>query len=434
MLLNKIMKKFLIKTHGCKSNQLESEVIKEKLTAAGYLETTNPDEADIFILNSCSVTENADNEALRTIRHIKNKHKNIYTVLTGCSAQLNYEKIKELGLVDLILGNNDKFEIVSALKRQENIVNDIFETKSFNNQTIHNYFKTRGYVKIQDGCNNYCSYCTIPLARGKSRSNSEKNILEQIKIYTDSGIKEIVLTGIHIGQWGMDFNDNRELLNLLEKIEETDIIRYRLGSLNTIEVNDRLLDFLSQSQKFCPHFHMSLQSLNDKTLSSMNRHYSAKSCLELMKKIDDIFNKPFIGSDIIVGFPGESEADFDVTYNNALISKLSNIHVFPYSVRNNTKAAQMDGQISFIEKQKRADILHKLAQKKYNDFINKNIGTTSQLLVEKRPDKKTGCLKGVTKNYLTVYLEEKDLNLCNTIQNIKILSLDDNKKLLAKIL
>ena len=187
------MKRFYIKTHGCKANQLESNILREKLLNANYEETKQSSEADIFILNSCSVTETADIEALRTLRNIKHKKPDILTVFTGCSAQLNSQKTKQIDYIDIILGNNDKFDIVNAIKTQNSHIEDIFNVKEFNNQFIHNYSKTRGYLKIQDGCNNYCSYCTIPYARGNSRSNSIDNIIEQIKIYTDIGIKEIVL-------------------------------------------------------------------------------------------------------------------------------------------------------------------------------------------------------------------------------------------------
>ena len=427
------MKTFFIKTHGCKSNQLESNIIREKLLNAGYVESLQNTNADIYILNSCSVTETADIEALRTLRNIKHKNPATMTILTGCSAQLNASKVAELDFIDIILGNNDKFEIIEAINNQKSKVQDIFTVHQFNNQPLHSYSKTRGYLKIQDGCNNYCSYCTIPFARGKSRSNSIENILEQIKIYTNSGIKEVVLTGIHIGQWGEDFEPKQNMLTLLEAIEKTQIQRYRLGSLNPLEINDEMLNFLSQSSKFCPHFHLSLQSLCDKTLKNMNRHYNAQTCLELINKIDEMFRLPFIGSDIIVGFPDENETDFETTYKNVIESKLSSIHVFPYSIRKNTKAAEMTNQIPEKIKHQRADLLHKVANEKLNSFISQNIGIKTQILIEKNPDKKTRLLKGVTPNYLTVYLNACDKNLLNTIQNIKITTKDSSDKLFGEI-
>ena len=434
MILKYIMKKFLIKTNGCKANQLESEIIKEKLLNSGYAEAQKINDAEIYILNSCSVTENADIDALRVLRNIKNKNNAVYTVITGCSAQLNAENIKELDYIDLILGNDDKFGIVEAIKENTGKVSDIFKVKTFNNQPIHNYSKTRGYVKVQDGCNNYCSYCTIPLARGNSRSNNIENILEQIKIYSDANIKEIVLTGIHIGQWGEDFDTPADFLTLIEAIEKTNIKRYRLGSLNPLEISDTLLKVLSQSEKFCPHFHLSLQSLNDRVLYNMNRHYSAQDCLELTDKIEQHFNLPFIGSDIIVGFPDESDEDFEITCENAIKAKLSNIHVFPYSIRRNTKAAEMKNQVPEKIKHLRAEKLHKIANEKYKNFIEKNIGTTAEILVEKRPDKHTGFPKGITKNYLTIHLNDTNKDIYNTIQNVRIEAVDSIGHITGKII
>ena len=420
------MKKFFIKTLGCKSNQLEAAVMREKLIAAGYKQASKIDEADIFIMNSCSVTETADNEALRVIRNIKHKNRKVTSVLTGCSAQLNSEKLMDLPYVDIVLGNDDKFDIVQMLESHCSKVTDIFELTSFNNQPIHDYFNTRGFLKIQDGCNNYCSYCTIPFARGKSRSNNIENIISQIKLYTDIGLKEIVLTGIHIGQWGEDLKESYKLMDLLENIEETEIKRYRLGSLNTLEINDELLNFLSQSKKFCPHFHLSIQSLNNKILRLMNRNYTSESCMELMEKIKDKFNKPFIGSDIIVGFPNETDEDFVDTLRKTQNSKLSNIHVFPYSIRNNTKAASMDNQVPEKIKQERAMIMHNIAKQKFLNFKNDNVNTIADVLIEKRPDKKTGFLKGVTSNYLNVLIKTNDKNLHNQIKKAKITRIDQN--------
>ena len=411
-------KNFLIKTHGCKTNQLESAVIAEKLAQSGYVQVKKLEEAGIFILNSCSVTSNADDEALRQIRHAKHVNSGIITVLTGCSAQLKSQELKNLEFIDIIAGNNDKFEIPELLAQKINKVTDIFKISDFNNQFVHDYAKTRGYLKIQDGCNNYCSYCTIPFARGNCRSNSAANIIEQINNFHENGIKEVVLTGIHIGQWGVE--SGKTLLNLLEKIEKTPIPRYRLGSLNPLEMDDELLKFLAQSGKFCPHFHLSLQSLTDKTLENMNRHYSAELCLELIDKLNGLFRLPFLGSDIIAGFPGETEEDFATTLENVQKSGLSNVHVFPYSLRKNTKAAEMTGHLPLKIKKERAQLLKNAAKEKFEKFVAKNTGTEQEVLIEKHPDKKTGMLKGVTKNYLNVYCKNTDKSLLNTIQTVKI--------------
>ena len=429
------MKRYILKTHGCKSNQLESAVIEEKLSSNGFKKVKNLSEADIFILNSCSVTENADNEALRTLRHVKNTNPKILTILTGCSAQLRAKELSNLEFIDIVLGNNDKFDIATHVENRNSKITDIFCVQEFNNQVINHYNNTRGYLKIQDGCNNYCSYCTIPYARGKSRSNISENIIKQIQIYNEIGIKEIVLTGIHIGQWGLDFTPQKSLIDLLKEIEKTSIKRYRLGSLNPLEITDDLINFLHDSEKFCPHFHLSLQSLTDKTLLAMNRPYTADKCVELTEKLSQKFKLPFIGSDIITGFPAETDDDFETTINNVKKSNLSNIHVFPYSIRSNTVASEMKNQIDDKIKHERANILHKIAKEKFEIFKEKNIGHVTDLLIEKRPDKNTGMLKGVTANYLNVCLESSEKSLLNTIQKIKIVKQEkSNSRLIGKII
>lgn len=418
------MKKFVLKTHGCKTNQLESAVICEKLVEGGYIETKKIQDADVYILNSCSVTSNSDDEALRHLRHVKNVKPDILTVLTGCTAQLSRGEIEELSYIDILAGNDDKFNILNMIENNISNVSDIFKVEKFNNQLIHDYAKTRGYLKIQDGCNNYCSYCTIPFARGKSRSNSVENIIEQINIYNNIGVKEVVLTGIHIGQWGQDISSS--LKKLLFRIEGTPIERYRLGSLNPLELDDELIDFLSASEKFCPHFHLSLQSLNTKTLFAMNRRYSSELCMELIDKLNNKFELPFLGSDIIVGFPGETDEDFAETLKNAENSGLSNIHVFPYSLRKNTAAQSLPQHLSLSIKKERAQMLKEVAFLKYKEFVEKNIGKNVQILIEKSPDKNSGLLKGVTGNYLNAVTESQDRSLLNTIQSAKIVKFENN--------
>ena len=240
-----------------------------------------------------------------------------------------------------------------------------------------------------------------------------------------NGTKEVVLTGIHIGQWGLEWS--LELVDLLYEIEKTSILRYRLGSLYINEIDDRMLEFLKKSEKFCPHFHLSLQSLCNKTLENMNRKYSSSDAIEITKKLYNTFNEPFLGCDIIAGFPDESDEDFNVTYENLGALPLSYIHAFPYSIRENTKAAAMSMQIPEETKQKRAEQLKNAAKLKYNLFIEKNINTIAEVLVEKRPDRHTGFLKGVTKNYLNVYIDSYDKSLHNTVQKVKILNTKDEK-------
>lgn len=258
---------------GCKSNQLEGCLIEENLIINGYKKVDKISEADFFILNSCTVTHKSDNEAFSIVRHAKAANSNIKTVLTGCIAQIEREELLKNPNIDIVLGNDEKLEIAQYLDKSC-AVGKIEDLNTFHNVFLQDTKKTRASLKIQDGCNNRCSYCIIPFARGKNRSADLDFILEQIKIYEQAGFKEIMLTGIHIGQWGNNEGD-KNLLYLLQNIEtKTDIPRFRLGSLNPLEIDCKMLEFLKNSEKFCPHFHLSLQSMCDKTLKSMNNFYS----------------------------------------------------------------------------------------------------------------------------------------------------------------
>ncbi len=429
------MKKFIIKTLGCKTNQIESALIAEIMTNAGYSEVTKTQEADYYILNSCSVTHIADSKNLSYLRRAKRENPKIITVLTGCMAQLEKDMIIKKNLADYVIGNYEKNDIVKILEKNQNIaVSDIFEHDFFRYEKIHQIHRTRASVKIQDGCSNRCSYCTIPFARGKNRSNGIENIIEQINLFAQNGYYETVLTGIHIGQWGSDFDDKKNLQELLEKIEETNINRYRLGSLNPLELNENFIEFLSKSKKFCPHFHLSLQSVCDKTLKNMNRHYSASQIFELVNLINSKFDKAFIGSDIIMGFPDETDEDFEITRQNLDKLNLSRIHVFPYSRRKGTIADTMPNQIPEIIKKERCKIIQEISDKKYFEFLKANIGTENEVIIEKNRDKKTNLLKGVTKNYINVLINDKD-EYKDKLQKVYITGFSlDNTKLLANIL
>lgn len=407
------MKKFYLKSMGCKSNQFEGQIVAEKLLEAGYSQVNKLEEADFYILNSCSVTHKSDKEAMYLLRHAHSL--GLKTVLTGCIAQIERGKLLENDFIDYVYGNEDKFKLAEYLDKDQSFaVKDLMGETEFCPVTLNDTTKTRISLKIQDGCDNRCSYCVIPFGRGKSRSAQPEFIMNEINRYAQNGYMEVVLTGIHIGQWGKEWN--KSILNLLQKIEtETNIHRYRLGSLNPLEITSELINFLQASEKFCPHFHLSLQSACNSTLKRMNRHYTVELYLDQIEDIVSRFNNPFLGSDIITGFAGETEEDFEVTVENILKSKLSKIHVFPYSVRKGTLAERMSGHLPDSIKEERAEVIKKISQDKYNEFINRNIGTTQEVLIEKRPDKNTGRYKGVTRNYLNVLLDEGEFN---TLQSV----------------
>ncbi len=418
---------FFIHTMGCKSNQFESSIIRENLIKNGMKEAENIEDAEIYILNSCTVTHKSDNEAMYLLRNAKHKNPDIITVITGCIAQVEKENLLENEFIDIAVGNDEKLNLFDILSQGHLCsVSDIMKLDKFNKTVLTDMSKTRASLKIQDGCDNRCSYCIIPYARGKSRSADTDFTVEQINNFADRNFKEIVLTGIHIGQWGKE--SGLKLTDLLKKIEtETHIERFRLGSLNPLEIDDEMLDFLSGSKKFCPHFHLSLQSACDKTLVSMNRFYKTDDYLKLIEKINSLFDLPFLGSDIIAGFAGETENDFETTCQNLKKSGLTQIHTFPYSLRHGTKGAASDEQVDEKEKERRATIIKEISLQKYEDFLKKNIGREHEILIEKHPDKKTGRLKGVTRNYLTVITDGKDEKFLNTLQRVKIQEIKDGK-------
>lgn len=422
---------------GCKSNKFESSIIIENLQSHGWQEVKKFDEADFYILNSCSVTHKSDNEAMYLLRNSKHKKPGIINIVTGCMAQIEKENLLKTGYVDYVVGNDEKlkmFEVLEKLKNSKNkcLATDILALTEFNTTHLADTSQTRASLKIQDGCDNRCTYCIIPFARGKSRSAKKNFIISEIKNLEEKGFKEIVFTGIHIGLWGKEFGFS--LVDLLKEVEEkTSIPRYRLGSLNPHEITDELLEVLRNSKKFCPHFHLSLQSACNKTLRSMNRFYKVEDYLAQIDKINEIFDKPFLGSDIITGFAGETEEDFETTKQNLEKSVLSQIHTFPYSKRQGTVGAGLEAQNSDEIKNERADVVKSISRQKYVEFVEKNLGCTAEVLVEKHPDKKTGFMKGMTRNYLTVLLDTKDTSLANTLQQAKI-ERYENGKILGKLI
>ena len=424
-------KTFYIHTMGCKANQFETALIIENFETHGLRHVEKIEDAGMYILNSCTVTHKSDSEALYLLRNAKHKKPDIITVLTGCVAQIEKEKLLENDFIDYVIGNDEKltlYEILEKIKQEKSrcAAKDIMNLPDFHKAVLIDTAKTRASLKIQDGCDNRCSYCIIPFARGKSRSADIDFVIEQINNFSKHGFHEVVLTGIHIGLWGKDFG--LTLIDLLKEVEgRTSIERYRLGSLNPLEITDDLLEFLCKSEKFCPHFHLSLQSACNKTLKSMNRFYKVEDYLKQIDKINSMFDLPFLGSDIITGFAGETDADFTITKQNLEKSGLSQIHTFPYSKRAGTIGADMDNQVDDKIKEKRAGIVKEISKHKLDKFINKNLGSVREILIEKHADKHSGFLKGVTRNYLTVITDSKDEQLLNSLAKVKIVKYENGK-------
>ncbi len=420
------MTTFLLKYMGCKSSQFEGAIIEENLINAGFEKVSEIKDADLYILNSCSVTHKSDDEALYLLRHAKHTNENIKTLITGCVAQIERDKLLEYDFVDFVLGNNEKLNIVEFLQKNEDCeVGDIMNMTDFHEAVLIDTTKTRASLKIQDGCDNRCAYCIIPFARGKSRSAKSDFIIDQIKSFEKHGFKEVIFTGIHIGQWGKEWG--KTILDLLKEVEANTNVRYRLGSLYPNEITDELLDFLSTSKQFCPHFHLSLQSACNRTLERMNRRYKVEDYLEQIEKINKLFELPFLGSDVIAGFVGETQEDFETTLKNLEKSGLTAIHTFPYSIRKGTQAEKMEGHLPDKVKEERATAIKKISAQKTKDFLEKNVGTVHNVLVEKHLDKHLNVLKGMSENYITVLLNSDDRNLINTIQKVKITKIKDGK-------
>ena len=405
---------------GCKANQFESAIIEEDLIKNGLEKVKDVKDADFYILNSCSVTHKSDNEAMYLLRAAKHKNPNVVTIATGCMAQIEKEELLKNDFIDYVVGNDEKLHLYEIINSDTKfLAKDILKLAEFSKVELIDTTKTRASLKIQDGCDNRCTYCIIWKARGKSRSADSDFIVEQINNFSKHGFKEVMLTGIHIGQWGKEFG--LTLLDLLKEIEKrTTIERYRLGSLNPTEITDELLDFLSKSDKFSPHFHLSLQSANDKTLRSMNRFYKTEDYLAQIDKINDIFELPFLGSDIIAGFAGETDEDFEISRENLSKSGLTQIHTFPYSIRKGTIGASMPNQNSDEVKNRRATIIKEISKQKFKEFVNKNLGRVCEVLIEKHPDKHSGNLKGMTRNYLTVQIVSNRNDLFNTLQQVRL--------------
>ena len=420
------MKTFLLKSMGCKSNQFEGAIIEENLINAGFDKVNDIKDADLFILNSCSVTHKSDDEALYLIRHAKHTNENIKTLITGCVAQIERDKLLDYDFIDYVLGNDEKLNIVEFLQKNEDCeVGDIMNMTDFHEAVLIDTTKTRASLKIQDGCDNRCAYCIIPFARGNSRSAKSDFVIEQIKSFEEHGFKEVIFTGIHIGQWGKEWG--KTILDLLKEVETHTNVRYRLGSLYPNEITDELLDFLSKSEQFCPHFHLSLQSACNRTLERMNRSYKVEDYLEQIEKINELFELPFLGSDVIAGFVGETQEDFETTVENLKKSGLTAIHTFPYSIRKGTQAEKMEGHLPDKVKEERATAIKKISSQKTKEFLEKNVGTVHNVLVEKHLDKHLNVLKGMSENYITVLLNSDDRDLINTIQRVKITEIKDGK-------
>lgn len=406
--------KFIIYNLGCKVNSYESNVMTENLENAGYILTDNVEEANIAIVNTCSVTNTADSKSLKTLRQVKKNNPNIILIACGCLAQVNSEIIKEKTNADIIIGNIGKSKIVDLIKnylRDKNSIEDIKDImhSSFETMKLNNFDKTRAFVKIQDGCNNFCSYCIIPYTRGNVRSKPKDDVIKEVKELIKSGHQEIVLAGIHTGHYGSEFKDYdfADLLNELVKIDG--LLRLRISSIEIVELNDKFLEVLKNNKVLVDHLHIPLQSGSDPILKAMNRRYNLEYYENKIKEIRKIRPNISISTDVIVGFPGETKELFEETIATVKRLQFSKIHVFPYSRRKGTKADLMPNQVDEHEKKERARILIEVSKELEIAYMTKFINTEVSFIAETYVD---GYIFGHTGTYLAI----KMLNCENVLK------------------
>lgn len=409
--------KIFIETLGCKVNTYESEVIKEEFLRNGYELADNLSDANVIAVNTCSVTNQSDAKSRKVIRNARKNNKNAILVVCGCSSQNHQDELKDLG-ADILIGNKDKSKIFDYVNNYDNkqiinyynMINTDFEKMSLDNYSE----RTRAFVKIQDGCNNYCSYCIIPYLRGTIRNKDLNDAINEINTLVNNGFKEIVLTGIHTGSYP-------ELVKLIQEISKNDKLeRIRISSIEATEINDEFLKELKNNNKICNHMHIPVQAACDNTLKKMNRKYDMNKFKEIINKIREVRPDINITTDLIVGFPTETKEDFLESYNNAKEIKFGKIHVFPYSKRDGTVAAKMKSIVTDTEKKERTHKMITLSNKLENEYYNKFIDKTLSVLVEEVFDK---YCTGHTDNYIKVIINKKLEH--NKFYNVKIIKVDN---------
>ncbi|WP_455035123.1 MiaB/RimO family radical SAM methylthiotransferase [Lachnoanaerobaculum gingivalis] len=456
------MKTVAFHTLGCKVNTYETEAMQQLMESAGYKCVEFTKRADVYIINTCSVTNIADRKSRQMLHRARKMNEDAIVVAAGCYVESAKDKIDEDLSIDIIVGNNNKNDIVNIINEylQDKIKNKFIidinketEYEEFNISKINDH--TRAFIKVQDGCNQFCSYCIIPFTRGRVRSRKMENIIDEVKNLSDSGYKEIVLTGIHLSSYGVDFLDEsynkrmekltqteesdeefvtkNELLCLIENIANIEgIERVRIGSLEPRIIQENFIKSLSKIDKFCPHFHLSLQSGCDKTLKSMNRKYTADEFYEGVKLIRKYFESPAVTTDIIVGFPGETKKDFEESRAFVEKVKFYETHIFPYSIREGTKAANMP-QVDGNEKVQRANILNEINLKNQKEFRASRIGKEDELLCEEIFIKDgVEYFTGYTKEYVKVAVLNSDLKTNDIVSGRVVDFLTDDILLLEK--
>ena len=431
--------KVAFKTLGCKLNYSETSSISREFVKKGYEKVSFDDASDIYVINTCSVTQNADKEFKYLVNKVKRKNPNSSVVAIGCYAQLKPKKISEIPGVDLVLGADKKFDILNYLNLEDQDNNNIHSCEinsvDFFKSSYSLGDRTRSFLKVQDGCDYKCTYCTIPQARGKSRSGTISEILDNVKHLVASGVKEIVLTGVNIGDYGIfDTKTKKRETNFYELISNIDLIpdlnRVRISSIEPNLLSDEIIQFVHNSNSFVKHFHIPLQSGSDKILKLMKRRYLKNLYISRINKIKELMPDCCIGVDVIVGFPGETEEDFNETYEFLKALNISYLHVFSYSERDNTESLKFNHKIPKKTRAIRSQILRKLSDKKKMNFYESNINQIRPVLFESK--NYDGYIHGYTDNYIRVKaLWSK--NLVDNVVDCELIKIDDGIIMNAKV-
>lgn len=423
-------KKVALHNLGCKVNAYEVEAMQQLLENAGYETVPFEEGADVYVINTCTVTNIADRKSRQMLHKAKKMNPDAIVVATGCYAQADTEKLKEDTAVDLILGNNQKTQIVEALEKYEKEhakqvqVIEINHTKEYEELSISSTAEhVRAYIKVQDGCNQFCTYCIIPFARGRVRSRKIEEVLREVETLAAKGYKEVVLTGIHLSSYGVDFpkEERESLLSLIQAVSRVEgISRIRLGSLEPRIITEEFLEGIVKTGKVCPHFHLSLQSGCNKTLKNMNRRYSAQEYAEKCELIRKFYPAPALTTDVIVGFPQETEEDFEESYEFVKKIHFYETHIFKYSRRHGTKAASMDGQLTEAAKAQRSDRMLELHEIRAREYEEAMIGKKMELLLEEeieidgRP-----WYVGHSREYVRAVISKTDAHRVNDLVTVK---------------
>jgi threonylcarbamoyladenosine tRNA methylthiotransferase MtaB len=422
------MRKVAFYTLGCKLNFSETSTIGRLFTDAGYAVVDFTDGADVYVINTCSVTEHADKKCRKVVKEALKYSPNAYVTIVGCYAQLKPTEIAEIEGVDMVLGAAEKFRIVEYISDLTKLPKAVVHQQNIE-KVNHNFIaaysigdRTRTFLKVQDGCDYPCTYCTIPLARGGSRSDTIENVLNRARQIAASGVKEIVLTGVNLGDFGIR-NGNREdkFFDLVRALDEVEgIERIRISSIEPNLLSNEIIDFVAGSKRFVPHFHIPLQSGSDKILGLMKRRYQRNLYTERVARIKQVMPNCCIGVDVIVGFPGETHEDFLDTYQFLNGLDISYLHVFTYSERDQTAAAEMSGVVAGSTRADRSKMLHILSDKKRRAFYQGQLGSIGEVLFE--DDQKNGFMHGFTKNYVKVKAKY-DPVMVNEIKTVKLVLL-----------